>query len=178
MAILLNIYLLLLILMLVATTTTAKNARPKRQRISDDDGKVCLATYTSEDEKEDCATKHAKIGLVEPSDVAQTTVYSDWTNGTVTVKGETMRVSRGSITWPAPLERETKFSVLPGLLPSDTIDQVKSLLNPSKVDFDKTLDSVDAMPTREIYLHDGHGLGGGEEDAKHKKKSEESYGVS
>ena len=47
-----------------------------------------------------------------------------------------------------------------------TIAKVLKVLDPSKVDFDETLDSVDAMPTREIYLHEGEFLA---------MKSENSY---
>ena len=65
MAMLLKSFFLFLIPMLVVSTG-------QRMRISDDDGKVCLATYSEAvEEEEDCATKHSKVGLVEPSHVAQ-----------------------------------------------------------------------------------------------------------
>ena len=163
------------VLIWVVTTATARKAarksarkaarksarKPARKRhvmqqleIKNDDNQLCLAKSAIVAEP-DCATKHSKIGLVDPSEIRKVTVYDDWTNGTVELNGEILNVSEGFITWPAPLERATEFSVLPGLLTKETIDKVLSLLHPSKVKFDTALDTVDAMPTREIYLHDG-----------------------
>merc|ERR1719174_59574 len=79
----------------------------------------------------------------------------------MTLKGETLHVSEGSVTWPRPLDRETKFSVLPGLMSEEKIDEVLSLIRSSNVAFDDDPDTVDAMPTQEIYVHNGGKPGAG-----------------
>ena len=156
-----ELLLLFMMLILVATTEFLGNVHAEEhhehQKLRNEDGEVCLAppTYGEAANKDDCATKHSKIGLVDPDDIAQATVYKEWTNKTTTLNGETLAVSEGSITWPLPLDRETKFSVLPGLLSEEKIDEVLSLIRSSKLPFDRDLDTVDAMPTQEFYVHEG-----------------------
>ena len=153
-----NPFYWLIVLMLIVTTATNAN---KHLQYNADGAEVCIANKAFGGE-EDCATKHAKIGQVDPSEIRKMEIYDDWENGTISLKGEKLAISRGAITWPAPLERRTEFSVLPGLLSQKTINKVLSLLdkrkNPKATEFDTALDTVDAMPTREIYLHEGESI--------------------
>ena len=157
-----NINELLLFVMLVLATTTeflgnVHAEEHEHHKLRNEDGEVCLVPPTDGEavNTDDCAAKHSKIGLADPDDIAKTTIYKDWTNKTMTLKGETLHVSEGSVTWPRPLDRETKFSVLPGLMSEEKIDEVLSLIHSSNVAFDDDPDTVDAMPTQEIYVHNG-----------------------
>ena len=129
------------------------STRHAAEQLQDDDGKVCLAPPKSIDE-DACEAKHSKVGRADPENIAKTTVYQDWINGSIVVDGETLPVASGKITWPLPLGRVTNFSVIPGLSPAKRIDKVLKVLREYNT-FDDDFDSVDAMPTWEIFVHEG-----------------------
>ena len=136
----------------VAKPSTSQQSHAAEQ-LTDEAGQVCLAPPKSIDE-DACEEKHSKVGRADPDDIAKTTVYQDWTNGTIKVDGKTLPLARGSITWPLPLGRMTNFSVLPGLSTAKRIDKVLKVLREYNT-FDDDMDSVDAMPTWEIFVHEG-----------------------
>lgn len=146
---------LLLFILLVSAMHVHANDKQVHQAedLRNEDGDVCLAPPETIAE-DDCTIKHAKVGRTDPRDVVKLTVFEDWTNGTMELKGETLNVARGCITWPLPLGRQTKFSVLPALFPKRKIDKVLSVLRRHKT-FDDDTDSVDRMPTHEIFVHEG-----------------------
>ena len=123
------------------------------EQLQDDDGKVCLAPPESID-GDACEAKHSKVGRADPENIAKTTVYQDWINGSIVVDGETLPVARGKITWPLPLGRVTNFSVIPGLSSAKRIDKVLKALREYNA-FDNDFDSVDKMPTWEMFVHGG-----------------------
>ena len=128
-------------------------AGKRHETLRNEDGDVCLVPPKAIDE-DDCETKHSKVGMLDPYDIANLTVYKDWKNETMTLNGETIPVAKGHITWPLPLGRKTKFSVLPSLFPREKIDKVLGVLRRYK-NFDGDIDSVDRMPTHEIFVHNG-----------------------
>ena len=128
-------------------------AGKRHETLINEDGDVCLVPPRAIDE-DDCETKHSKVGMLDPSDIENLTVYNDWRNETMTLNGETIPVAKGHITWPLPLGRKTKFSVLPSLFPREEIDKVLGVLRRYK-NFDGDIDSVDRMPTHEIFVHNG-----------------------
>ena len=146
----------LLLFMMLASATNVhakKRVRHPAEELINEDGEVCLAPPKTIAE-DDCATKHSKIGRADPDDIVELTVYKDWINETMTLKGKKLDVAKGCITWPLPLGRQTNFSVLPGLLSKKKIDKVLSVLRRHK-SFDDDTDSVDRMPTHEIFVHEG-----------------------
>ena len=94
-----------------------------------------------------------------PSDVEPMAVYGDWTNTTERdTHGNPQVVAEGSITWPHPLNRETKFAVLPGLMKQDEVEEAMEVLEAdgiAGIGFDENVDSVDAMPAHEYFVHNG-----------------------
>jgi len=132
-------------------------AGKRHETLRNEDGDVCLVPPKAIDE-DDCETKHSKVGMLDPYDIANLTVYKDWKNETMTLNGETIPVAKGHITWPLPLGRKTKFSVLPSLFPREKIDKVLGVLRRYK-NFDGDIDSVDRMPTHEIFVHNGDKYG-------------------
>ena len=137
----------------VKPSTRNRQQNHAAEQLQDDDGKVCLAPPKSIDE-DACEEKHAKVGRADPDDIAKTTVYKDWINGSIVVNGETLPRAQGKITWPLPLGRVTNFSVIPGLSAKSRINKVLKVLREYNT-FDDDMDSVDAMPTWEIFVHEG-----------------------
>ena len=92
---------------------------------------------------------------LKPKHVAKLRIYNQWDNSTTTLgrTKESYRISHGSVLWPPPVNRSTKFSVISNIMTSNTIKNVLRLLKTSN--FDIGLDSVDAMPTHEMYVHKG-----------------------
>ena len=94
-----------------------------------------------------------------PRQINKLQVYNKWTNTTVQLPHSkvSITVANGHVTWPAPINRITKFSVIPAIMPASQVQRALTILR--KVPFDTGLDSVDAMPTQELYIHKGgHGM--------------------
>ena len=96
-------------------------------------------------------------------------VYDQWRE--VNVSGT--RVLDGYISWPPPLKKKTRFSMLPGIMSRDEVRRVLELVDPvgkPRLALNENLDTVDSMKAHEIFIHQGDiDGGGGEEDAATKK---------
>eukprot|EP00949_MAST-11_sp_MAST-11-sp1_P002430 g2430.t1 len=92
-------------------------------------------------------------------------VYDQWRD--VNVSGT--RVLDGYISWPPPLKKKTRFSMLPGIMSRDEVRRVLELVDPvgkPRLALNENLDTVDSMKAHEIFIHQGDmDGGGGEEDA-------------
>ena len=82
-------------------------------------------------------------------------IYTDWLNTTTNLgnPAKSYQISYGNVNWPPPVNRDTKFAVISKILSTKDVKQALKILK--KLNFDVGLDSVDAMPTHEMYIHKG-----------------------
>ena len=101
-----------------------------------------------------------------PNQINQPKVYTDWINTTVQLptSQHTLTVAQGHVQWLPPVNRSTKFSVIPQIMSATQVKKALKLLRTAN--FNTNLDTVDAMPTHELYIHNG-GLDMPEEDVGH-----------
>jgi TPR repeat protein len=90
-----------------------------------------------------------------PSEINKLSMYMDWKNTTVQLpfSKKSFTVAKGYVKWPRPINRVTKFSVIPSVMTHQKVKNALKILR--TVDFDIGLDTVDAMPTQELYIHKG-----------------------
>ena len=75
-------------------------------------------------------------------------------NSTMTLDNETtVAVARGSLQWPIPGQHTADMAVLPGLVSSE---EVSALLSMMPETFDRDADTVDNEETFEFYLEVGY----------------------
>ena len=109
---------------------------------------------------------------LKPSDLPSPHLFSDWSNTTVDVVDggdvvTTIKVATGSIVQPGTDKYYSTFDMLPGIASRETIATVLDLLRGSgppgstSLPLDEDPDTVDGMPTQEIFL-DNDGLRSGE----------------
>ena len=79
--------------------------------------------------------------------------FSPGSNSTMTLDNETtVAVTRGSLQWPIPGQHTADMAVLPGLVSSE---EVAALLSMMPETFDRDADTVDNEETFEFYLEVG-----------------------
>jgi hypothetical protein len=116
--------------------------------------------------------ENEKWTKLKPSDLSSPHLFSDWSNTTVDVvdggdEVTTINVATGSIVQPGTEKYFSTFDILPGIIPRETVASVLDLLRGPKGDgstslpLDEEPDSVDGMPSQEIFL-DNIGLRRGE----------------
>jgi hypothetical protein len=109
------------------------------------------------------------VGL-KPSDLPPPQLFCDWSNATVALHATsgdgheaiTVKVATGSILQPGRDKYYSTFTLLPSVIPRDTVASVLDLLRgplpgSTSLPLDEDPDSVDGMPTQEIFL-DNEGL--------------------
>eukprot|EP00941_MAST-03F_sp_MAST-3F-sp1_P004726 g4726.t1 len=66
------------------------------------------------------------------------------------------RVVEGAVTWPEPLaSMNSKFDILPGIIKREDVEKIHELLLESKIPWNSEPDTVDSLPTYELYVHEG-----------------------
>ena len=121
---------------------------------------------------DDITSDEERWTKLKPSDLPPPYLFSDWSNTTVNIVDDdddvtTIKVATGSIAQPGTDKYYSTFDMLPGIIPRETIAAVLDLLRGQKGDgstslpLDEDPDTVDGMPTQEIFL-DNDGLRSGE----------------
>ena len=127
---------------------------------------------SKEDIMDDIITSEEKWKKMKPYDLPPPYLFSDWSNTTVNIvvgddEVTPVRVATGSIVQPGTDKYYSTFDILPGIIPRETVASVLDLLRGQKGDgstslpLDEEPDSVDGMPSQEIFL-DNIGLRRGE----------------
>lgn len=122
-------------------------------------------------------TSEERWTKLKPSDLPPPHLFSDWSNTSVTLHPRselddddddvtTVKVATGSILQPGNDKYYSTFDTLPAIIPREIIASVLDLLSGPKpgstsLPLDEDPDTVDGMPTQEIFL-DNDGLRRGE----------------
>lgn len=91
---------------------------------------------------------------LRPEDVKPTALYTDLTNRSVALPGGTLlAVAEGHVSWPPPMDRTSRFDVLPAVVSADEVRSILRLINRTAAEgglaLDADPDSVDGMASRE-----------------------------
>ena len=104
----------------------------------------------------------ARYARIRPDDALRLPVFNGFTRNTTVVLPPTadggarqQRVAEAAISWPRPLDVTSRFAVLPGVVTRDEVAAIHALIQDAGLDFNNEPDTVDALPSHEIFVHEG-----------------------
>mmetsp|Transcript_62315 Transcript_62315/g.140933 ORF Transcript_62315/g.140933 Transcript_62315/m.140933 type:complete len:265 (-) Transcript_62315:1256-2050(-) len=120
---------------------------------------LCDAVYLVKGQNSVCSSGSClgETGHLRPSQLPAPLTFQDWgpENSTWTLPGGPQQVAEGAIGHfgDKSARNVSSFAVLPGVVPRSTIDQMLALLeSPAAGAFDRDPDTVDGMPTYEMFI--------------------------
>ena len=113
----------------------------------------CTSMFCKSEEEPPAVSVSAVLaGFLRPRDLPGPVVFKDFTNGTAEVPGGVrLKTASGSVAQPGE-GAAPSFAVLEGVVPRAAVQDMLGLLEGYEEPLDADPDSVDGMPTYEIFL--------------------------